>query len=121
MKNLFDLSIVSALIRSQGLDRKADWNLTYFGNDPEHEGLVFQPKTAPVPTQVDSVMNHRVIRERKKSSTVKHNLVGVSGGITFDAVAVLRSKASVATDSTSLVSTANESQENIDSQNWWWD
>lgn len=122
LKNLFDLSIVSALIRSQRLDRKAGWNLTYFGNNPEQEGLVYQPKTAPVPTQVDSVMNHRIIKKRKQSSTVKHTLVGVSGGITFDAVSVLRTKASVATDSTPLLTAVKHAKENdADSRNWWWD
>ena len=125
LKNLFDLSIVSTIIRSQGLDRRADWNLTYFGNDPQFADFVYQPPTESVPHQVDSVMNHRVISRRKKSSTVKHTLVGVSGGITFDAVQVINSKAKVADDSseikqTQLTARQSESTNNSSSK-WWWD
>ena len=121
LKNLFDLSIVSALVKRHGLARKANWNLTYFGNDPEYAGYVYQPATAPVPTQVDSVMNHRLITRRKKSSTVKETLVGVSGGITFDAVNVLNSKTSLADDTTELNNMALEANDRVDLDAWWWD
>lgn len=120
LKNLFDLSIVSALIRSYGLDNQADWNLTYFGNNPEFADYVYQPVTAPAPTEVDSVMNHRVISRRKQSSTVKHTLVGVSGGITFDAVSVIQSKSKV-NNNAAFGNTLSHAKLNVDSANWWWD
>ena len=121
LKNLFDLSIVSTLIRSQGIDRRANWNMTYFGNHPEYGGFVYQPPTMAAPTEVDSVMNHRVIRQRKKSSTVKHTLVGVSGGITFDAVAVLNERASVAEDPAKMMKNLQQANADSDSDRWWWD
>ena len=125
LKNLFDLSIVSTIIRSQGLDRRADWNLTYFGNDPQFSDFVYQPPTESVPHQVDSVMNHRVISRRKKSSTVKHTLVGVSGGITFDAVQVINSKAKVADELSNFKNTQQTARQAKNAKNgsgkWWWD
>ena len=121
LKNLFDLSIVSTLIRTQGLDRRADWHMTYFGNNPEYDGFVYEPPTMAAPTEVDSVMNHRIIRQRKESSTVKHMLVGVSGGITFDAVAVLNERAKIAKDTAELDQTLEDSAIEESSRAWWWD
>ncbi len=124
LKNLFDLSICSVLIRSQGLAEQADWNLTYFGNHPDFEGFTYHPPTASVPSQVDSVMNHRIIKRRKESSTVTHTLVGVSGGITFDAIDVINSKAKVMDQPAELEAVqkqATKSQNNSKAGNWWWD
>lgn len=124
LKNLFDLSIVSTIIRNQDLDDRADWNLTYFGNDPEYADYVYQPPTESVPQQVNSVMNHRLITRRKESSTVKHTLVGVSGGITFDAIQVINSKAQVI-DAQNLDAAQKTSRQTKTSTagfgNWWWD
>ena len=66
-------------------------------------------------------MNHRIINERKKSSTVKHTLIGVSGGITFDSMKVVLGN-NMKTDSSGelddVVKDAQPSEEDI---KWWWD
>lgn len=121
LKNLFDLAIVSALIRSHQLDRRAEWNLTFFGNDPEYFDYVFQPVTAAVPHQVDSVLNHRVISQRKESSTVHHTLVGVSGGITFDAMHVLRTRTSTTFKESDLTKIRTDNFSAELHNKWWWD
>ncbi len=117
LKNLFDLAIVSALIRQHDLDRKAGWHLTYFGNDPEYADFVYQPPTAAVPMQVDSVMNHRTITRRR----LKHTLVGVSGGITFDSLQVLRSRSRLTDDGSELAEVVDPSDQRHRSSHWWWD
>ena len=71
LKNLFDLSIVAALIRNQALDQRAGWNLTFFGNSRSDGDFVHHPRIGKVATEVASVMNHRVISERKQRSTVE--------------------------------------------------
>ncbi|MEM9412933.1 MAG: DUF1598 domain-containing protein, partial [Planctomycetota bacterium] len=119
LKNLFDLAIVSSLIRHKGLDKKANWELTYFGNHPDYQQLTHAVSTARVPTQVASVMNHRTIRQRKANSTVKHTLVGVSGGITFDAIEVIRQKSEIGNSGEFESRLTMPEMET--SASWWWD
>lgn len=121
LKNLFDLAIVSALIRGNALASKADWHLTYFGNDPEYADYVYQPVTAAVPSQVDSVLNHRVITRREKSVTTRYTLVGVSGGITFDSIEVLRSRGRVEAEPARFNEIVADSHVSDESKVWWWD
>ena len=121
LKNVFDLAIVSAIIRNQKLDQRAGWNLTYFGESDSYSAFNYRPRLSDAPNQVDSVMNHRIINERKKSSTVKHTLIGVSGGITFDSMKVVLGN-NMKTDSSGelddVVKDAQPSEEDI---KWWWD
>ena len=120
LKNLFDLSIVSTLIQQNGLAKKADWNLTYFGNHPDYSDHVYEVPTAATPSQVFSVMNHRAITRRQGPTTTKHTLVAVSGGITFDSVKVVRSKANVSGDE-QWSKVLQRTAETSDSDHWWWD
>jgi len=121
LKNLFDLSIVSALIRNQDLDQRADWNLTFFGNAKSSGDFVYQPRLGEVASEVDSVMNHRVISERKQRSTLKHTLVGVSGGISFDAMQVVQPERTK-TDSTGTLADLPLALEAAEApRRWWWD
>jgi hypothetical protein len=126
LKNLFDLSIVSSLIRRFELDRRADWNLTYFGNDPEYAATVYQPATEMVPTQVHSVLNHRDVTVRRNGKTLKQSLVGVSGGVNFDALEVLRNQMQIRNLESPV---ADEIADSVgrrsgllgSSRAWWWD
>ncbi len=122
LKNVFDLAIVSSLIQSQELAGKADWNLTYFGSD-ESPGPVYQPAMKQTPDEVNSVMNHREIRERKEHSTVKHTIVGVSGGVEFTA-SMVTADDKISTDR-GLDDTASQMRSETvvdgDSMAWWWD
>ncbi|MCH2183839.1 MAG: DUF1598 domain-containing protein, partial [Mariniblastus sp.] len=121
LKNLFDLSIVAALIRNQELDRRADWHLTFFGNPKSPGEFVHHPRLGKVANEVESVMNHRVISERKQRSTLEHTLVGVSGGISFDAMQVVQ-PARTRTDNTGRLSELRFEVEPTEiARRWWWD
>ena len=122
LKNVFDLALVASLIRSQKLDDKSDWNRTFF-DLPERQKkrgeLAYRVQTDRAAGQVDSVLNDKILKQRKRNSTVKHHIVGVSGGIAYDSKPVLV-KAFV--DDGKL-------RDNIDNANavdqnrsvWWWD
>jgi len=121
LKNVFDLAIVSAIIRNQRLDKRAGWNLTYFGENESYSALNYRPRTSHAPNQVESVMNHRVINERKKSSTVKHTLIGVSGGITFDSMKVVMANKMKTDDSGELNDVMESASPLAEDVKWWWD
>lgn len=121
LKNVFDMAIVSAIIRNQKLDQRANWNLTYFGESDSYSAFNYRPRLSDAPNQVDSVMNHRIINERKKSSTVKHTLIGVSGGITFDSMKVVLANNMKIDDSGELDDVVKEAQPSTDDIKWWWD
>ncbi len=118
LKNVFDLAIVSALVKHQGLASQTDWNLTYFG-EPNEDELTYQPALSHAPKTVDSVMNHRIIKQRKKSSTVKHTVVGVSGGIEFDAMKIAHEDLIKTDLDGELKQSATLSKPQSD--HWWWD
>lgn len=96
LQNVFDLAVVANLIREHDLADKASWSMPFFSADPsgqqqQQEGVVsvFQNRwkceqQRPVKS-VDSVINRRVIQDRRNGETYSHSLVGVSGGVSFDA------------------------------------
>jgi len=69
MRNIFDLALVGALIRQEGLAEKVGWHMTCFGPDGG-----FPVELAEAPTKVETVINHRVINR-------VHIVAGVSGGV----------------------------------------
>ena len=121
LKNLFDMAIVASIIRGQHLDQRANWHMTYFGNEPEFVEHSYRLVTAPVPREVDSVMNHRTISIRKPTSTIKHTLIGVSGGIVFDSRSVLQDKARVVELASELSVDRDMIRKDDDDDVWWWD
>lgn len=116
LKNIFDLALVTSLIRHQGLAERANWKPTFFGNDGSQ--LTYQPELESAPREVDSVVNHRIISERQGSSTLRHTVVGVSGGIRFDALEVISADA-IKFDARLSVDAAQARPGNA--TNWWWD
>ena len=73
LRNVFDLSMVVALVEREGLLERAGWRPTVFAN----ADWLPLPQVK-VPAQVETVVNHRVIRR-------KHVVAGVSGGVWIDA------------------------------------
>ncbi len=120
LKNVFDMALVAGLMRQQRLAEKVDWNLTFFG--PQRPGqIAYQVPLDRAARQVDSVMNQKVIKFRKKSSTLRHTIVGVSGGISYDAKKFI-SAADFKTDSAfKLDEQADQARPHADDDNWWWD
>lgn len=120
MKNVFDLALVSNIIRQQGLSQKAEWNQTFFAS-PAPGRLSYVVRTATAPHQVDSVMNEKTIRVRKESSTVIHQIVGVSGGVLFDANDLISKEMVVEKGAGELENRFELGKPRGDEITWWWD
>ena len=73
LRNVFDLSMVLAIVEREGLLERAGWQPTLFAN----ADWLPLPRMR-VPTEVETVVNHLVLRR-------KHIVVGVSGGVWIDA------------------------------------
>ncbi len=109
LRNVFDLSMVLALIEREGLIQRADWQPTLFAN----ADWLPLPRMN-VPAEVESVINHRVVRR-------KHIIAGISGGVWVDS----RQAMNVGTAATELA-TAKAGPpivaEAADAKLvWWWD
>lgn len=118
LKNVFDMALISALIRQERLAEQADWNMTFFRSD---SALRYQPKLEATPTEVASVMNHRTIFQQVGRKRLKHTLVGVSGGVSFDVSEVV-SRSKLKTETTGeLAMTRNASETDGEVDQWYWD
>ncbi|MDP7204984.1 MAG: hypothetical protein QGH11_05425, partial [Pirellulaceae bacterium] len=110
LRNIFDLALVSALIKKERLMERTQWHASYL-LDPERYQLVEDQ----APTEVDSVINHRVIGG-------KHVVAGVSGGVSVDFKPLVRSDAITTADYGLLK--ANHTQAAPPQRpagRWWWD
>jgi hypothetical protein len=117
LKNVFDMALIANLIKQQRLADRVDWDLTFFG--PEKSGnLTYVVPVDRAAQQVDTVMNERVLKVRKKSSTVRHRIVGVSGGISYNVRDALVD--GVKTDE-QLSDRVNVGEPPADVAAWWWD
>lgn len=122
LKNVFDLALVSSLIRQEDLTGKTRWNRTFFAT-PETAGssmLTYRVRKDRTATQVDSVLNEKILTARKQNSRVKHRLIGVSGGISYDVDEILRSDYSADGDQ-KLAQGLSAGAPGADKGHWWWD
>ena len=119
LKNVFDMALVSAIIRQERLAERADWQMTFFRST--NESLSYQPAREATATQVNSVMNHRMIKQRLKGRTLKHTLVGVSGGISFDVSDVVSPRAIKNESAGALARTRTDAETGVTANDWWWD
>lgn len=110
LRNLFDLALVGALIREEGLADKTGWHLTCFGTA---DG--YPMELGPAAKQVETVINHRVINKI-------HVLAGVSGGVTVDP-APLVARQAIEIDRYGLLSNRRSTAvaKDLPPGAWWWD
>jgi hypothetical protein len=110
LRNVFDLALVSAVIRSHDLPGQGGWHLTHFGP----EGAYDVP-LGIAPAKVDSVINHRVIGG-------KHVVAGVSGGVRVEP-ASLAARQAVKNDDYGLVGADRRASvpKSLPKNAWWWD
>ncbi len=110
LRNVFDLALVAGVIQSQDLPGQVGWHQTHFG--PEG---AFAPRRDHAPTEVDTIMNYRVIAG-------KHIVAGVSGGVRCDPRELL-SKDKLKTDTygTVLAEHGNATPKQVAPRGWWWD
>ncbi|MEM7311860.1 MAG: DUF1598 domain-containing protein [Planctomycetota bacterium] len=109
----FEAAVVADLIRDQSMLDNAKWSPTMLASqDP------YVVSEMPVPREVDSIINHRVIDK-------KHVVAGISGGVDLDPDRDLK-KVERTGDDYSLTSLIREHRPQHDRHqragtNWWWD
>lgn len=110
LRNICDLALVAALIRTHGLAEQVGWHLTCFG-----PGGDYAPRLGAAPKEVDTVINHRVIDR-------VHVIAGVSGGVRVDP-GPLASEGALQSDSDSRLDRQHAEQQapSLPPDAWWWD
>jgi hypothetical protein len=110
LRNVFDLALLSAVIESHDLPGQVGWHMTHFG-----PGGDYQPQLGTAPTEVDSVMNHRMLGG-------KHIVAAISGGVKVD-TAGLASRDTVKTDTYGLMTAEHggSKPKELPRRAWWWD
>ena len=110
LQNVFDLALVAAILRHEGAAERAGWDFGSFSNDGAYLINRFN-----APTEVESVVNHRVFRGRDI-------VVQVAGGVRVDLAAVLDNEA-VTRQGVRIVASAEKARgaEDLGDRRWWWD
>ena len=110
LQNVFDLALVAAILRHEGAAERAGWDFGSFSNDGAYLINRFN-----APTEVESVVNHRVFRGRDI-------VVQVAGGVRVDLAAVLDNEA-VTRQGVRIVASAEKARgaEDLSDRRWWWD
>jgi len=110
LRNVFDLSLVAAVMKSHDMPGQVGWHMTHFGPGGE-----YAPQLGTAPTEVESVMNHRVIGG-------KHVVAAVSGGVRVE-TGDLAAKDAVKTDSYGLMAGERRTStpKELPQRAWWWD
>jgi hypothetical protein len=110
LQNVFDLALVAAVLMAEDLPGQVRWHATHFG-----QAGPYRVALSSAPSEVDTVVHHRVIHN-------KHIVVGMSGGVSFDATKYVQKSAAVTDDYGSLKAghTAAAPRE-LAADAWWWD
>ncbi len=110
LRNICDLALAAALIRTHGLAERVGWHMTCFG--PEGDYVL---RLGAAPKEVDTVVNHRVINR-------VHVIAGVSGGVRVDPVP-LASEGALQSDADGRLERRRAEQQarSLPRDAWWWD
>lgn len=119
LKNVFDLAMVTNLIKQQGIDKTCKWNMKFFG-PPGKDSFSYTTRKGHIPTEVKSVMNYRELDGRKNGRKVTHLIVGISGGVSVDVGKFLRSEDSIKKDTYGKLALDRKTAK-PPSDHWWWD
>jgi hypothetical protein len=111
LRNIFELSLVGALIREETAADKVAWHMTCFG-DPQ----AYQVELAEAPKEVESVVNCRVIGNR-------YIVAGVSGGVSVHPVSLVRRQTIGVEKDSALAKQRSGASNNkkLSDDRWWWD
>ena len=118
LRNIFDLALVAAVIKSEDMPGQIGWSLSHFG-PPRNDGtLAYEVELGAAAKHVDTVMNHRIIRARRAT----HNVVGVSGGVSVDTNQLVK-KGAIRVDRYGLMKADHSASKpkNLPRDAWWWD
>ena len=110
LRNVFDLAVISMLIKSQNLDQRIDWNPEFY---TKSHG--YQIKRAPAPTTVESVISHRVTKDRVV-------IAAISGGVAVDPRPVVTPD-NLKSDDYGILNAEYLGNRNatLPGSTWWWD
>lgn len=110
LRNVFDLAVAVSLIRGQKLAEQIDWTMPFFGRDGSYE-----THRGAAPLEVESIVNHRFLDGRRF-------IVGVSGGVVFDARNRVAPQSIETVDHGQLDYDRAYSRPRQESrERWWWD
>jgi hypothetical protein len=110
LRNVFDLALVAGLIVAEDVPNRLDWPAVHFA-----EATRYRVQFGMAPTEVETVINHRVIGQ-------KHIVAGVSGGVSANASQYLQKPAMVIDDYGALQAGHTASgPRDLPEDAWWWD
>ena len=104
LQNVFDLALVAALIRHEGVDNAVGFDRGVFAIDGAYQPAKYEPTP-----EVMSVVNHKVYNG-------KDIVVQVAGGVRGNVMKVVRD-----TSKQKTVAGLNKSATKTTSNRWWWD
>jgi len=110
LRNVFDLAVISMLIKSQELDRKVDWNPEFYT-----QSYGYQPVLAKAVNSVKSVVSYRITTDRVV-------LAAVSGGVVVDPLPVVN-QMNLKRDDYGILNAEYQGNRGIalPGNTWWWD
>ena len=110
LRNVFDLALVTALMKSEDLPGQVGWQMTHFGPQGKYEVAL-----GAAPTHTESVVNHRVIG-------TKTIVAGISGGVSVDPRQLVKSE-QMKTDTYGILKGEHKESAptNLPRNAWWWD
>ncbi len=108
-KNIFELAMAAAIITHEKLDQKVNWNFGVFA-----AGESYDPAHLPVPTEVDSVVNHRVYNG-------KNIVVQVAGGVRANAAQMVGDKNRQQLSPRLETVSEAAARPQLPEGRWWWD
>jgi hypothetical protein len=109
LRNVFDLAMAVAIIQSHGFAKQVAWDAKLLSAADR-----LRLPQAPVPRQVQTVINHRVINRR-------HIVAGVSGGVMVAPGDVLKDTRATNGDSALTHSKRTAPLDDAVTGTWWWD
>jgi hypothetical protein len=125
LRNVFDLTMIASLIVNYELASRVKWDYGAFGSKGAYEPTAWHP-----PRTVDSVLNHRVLEERRiedgRVVRRKHFVTVVSGGVVVNPWPVVKHPATSAAVATSVGAPSEailRQRPSVppDPTVWWWD
>ena len=120
LKNVFDMAVVANLIYDHRPNAGDRWTPVHFLDTGSTTS--YRLRRGNAPQTVDSVINERQIRQRMNGRTLKHQIVAVSGGVTFNATSVIKPDRMVVEDDVEFVGLKKEMQRTVQpAVRWWWD
>lgn len=115
LRNVFDLALVAAVMRSEDLPGQVGWHRTHFDPVAGDSDWGYRVPLDAAPRQVESVINHRLIQRTRI-------VAGVSGGVAVDTRPLVAGDR-IRTDDygTLQAERGSAAPSDLPPGAWWWD